>query len=551
MFGVIGIPIVEVGIAAQHANLTFLSFRNEQAASYAASVVSYLTAVPAACLTVAGPGVIHALAGVGNAWANRWSMIVISAAVATTVKGSGGFQEAEQLEVVRPFVKHAAVIASVELIPLYVERAVRESMYGRPGPVYLELPTELVLATVEKSTVQWRQQCPPPPRPVAAPDAVATALSLLMHASSPLIVLGKGAAYARAETALAAFVSLTSIPFLPSPMAKGLLPDSSPLSAAAARSTALAGADVVLVVGARLNWLWHMGGQGRWKSGGKVIQVDICAEEVGNGRHIDVPIVGHAAAVIEQFNAAIRTRDLSFPSYMEWRAQLAATTHKSRASLTRLISDASTPLTYYYTLHTLQTLLPPDAILVSEGANTMDISRTLLQHDTPRSRLDAGTFATMGVGVGFAIAAAITQQSVADASQRRKVVAVEGDSAFGFSAMEYETAVRYRLPITFIVLNNSGVYYGASDEEKQSAHNNPLLLPVTALSFQSRYELLGEMFGGWGKGWRVEKAEELGSALTEALSWHGPSVVNIIIKTQQGRKAATHSWLSAVGKAKL
>ena len=357
MFGVIGIPIVEVGQAAQHANLTFLSFRNEQAASYAASVVSYLTATPAACLTVAGPGVIHALAGVGNAWANRWSMILISAAVATAVKGSGGFQEAEQIELVRPLVKHAAVITAVELIPLYVERAVRESMYGRPGPVYLELPTELVLAAVTKSSIQWRQPCSPPPRPLAAPDAVATALSLLMHASSPLLVLGKGAAYARAESALAAFVSLTGIPFLPSPMAKGLLPDSSPLSSAAARSTALAGADVVLVIGARLNWLWHMGGQGRWKADGKVIQIDICPEELGNGRFVDVPIAGHAAAVIEQFNATIRAKDLSFPPYTAWKAQLAATTHKNLTTTQRLTADASTPLTYYYTLHTLHT--PP------------------------------------------------------------------------------------------------------------------------------------------------------------------------------------------------
>ena len=183
----------------------------------------------------------------------------------------------------------------------------------------------------------------------------------------------------------------------------------------------------------------------------------------------------------------------------------------------------------------------------------MDISRTLLQHEVARSRLDAGTFATMGVGVGYAIAAAVVEQGCGGGGGGggRKVVAVEGDSAFGFSAMEYETAVRYRLPITFIVLNNSGVYYGASDTEKQTAHNNPLLLPVTALSYQSRYELLADVFGGMGRGWRVERAEELGGVLKEALSWDGPSIVNVIIKTQQGRKAATHSWLSAVGKAKL
>ena len=550
MFGVIGIPIVEVGIAAQQSGLTFLSCRNEQTASYGASVVSFLTGTPAACLSVAGPGVIHSLAGVGNAWANRWSMILISAAVVTGQRGLGAFQEAPQLDSVRPYVKWAHQLTHLELIPAAVEHAVRESTHGRPGPVYLELPTEMVLAVISKKDVQWRSKCPPPPACIAPPSAVQSALSLLLRASSPLLVLGKGAAYARAEQPLATLLSLAAIPFLPTPMGKGLLPDSHSLCVSAARSHALQHADVVLVVGARLNWMLHFGGGGRWKQGVKLIQVEISAEEIGNGADVEVALCGDAKAVVQQLVDAARQQQAVFPACQPWKDALQAIVHRNNAATAALSRVASSPVTYYRALSVLQSLMPADTVVVSEGANTMDISRTVLLHALPRCRLDAGTFATMGLGVGYAMAAAVTESS-ACGGQGRRVVAVQGDSAFGFSAMDVETAVRYGLRITFVVFNNSGVYSGASDDERQRGEREGgFALPVTALSYHTRYEMMGEMWGGKGKGFRVERNDELEPVLAAALQWDGVAVVNLIIQSQQERKQATHSWMS-VGKAKL
>ena len=544
MFGVIGIPIVEVGQAAQQVGLTFVSCRNEQTASYGASIGAYLTGTPSACLSVAGPGVIHSLAGVGNAWANRWPLLLISAGVTRALRHRGAFQEAEQLDTVRPFVKFAAQLSHLELIPLMVERAVREATYGRPGPVYLEMPTELVLAVIDRQSVQWTSPCPAPPRPLAAPSAVQAALSLLLTAATPLLIVGKGAAYARAEEPLQRLMDVLPLPFLPTPMAKGLLSDHHPLCVSAARSHALAHADVVLIVGARLNWMLHFGDQGRYRDDVRIIQVDIAAEELGNGRPVAVGLCGHAAGIIEQLTDALRQYEGTKPEYRQWKSTLAGVVKRNEASTRQLGLNASNPITYYRAFAALSSVLPASALLVSEGANTMDISRTCILHSLPRTRLDAGTFATMGLGVGYAIAAALSS------SPPRKVVSVQGDSAFGFSAMDYETVVRYNLNVTFIVFNNSGVYGGASEREREEAKRNAWKQPVTALSFGTRYERLGDMFGGKGRGWRVEESERLEAVLKEAIEWEGPSVVNLILQTQQGRRAATHSWMS-VGKARL
>ena len=544
VFGVVGIPVVEVAMAVQRASLTFVSCRNEQTASYAASVVSYLTATPAACLSVAGPGVLHSLAGVGNAWANRWAMLLVSAGTNAALRHSGAFQEAEQMESARPLVKFAARVTHLELLPALVERALREATYGRPGPVYLELPGELVLAVVDTARVQWKVRTPPPPRPIAQPDVINAAMSALLSASCPLLVVGKGAALGRAETALHRLVRLLPLPFLPTPMAKGLLPDEHPLCVSAARSHALRRADVVLLVGARLNWMLHFGDQGRYRDDVRLLHVDICAEEIGNGRPAAVALCGDAAAIVEQISDAVERRTGDRPDYAAWRTELSAIVQRNQETTRVLGLNSSTPITYYRVFAALSSVLPSTALVVAEGANTMDISRTCLQHSLPRSRLDAGTFATMGLGVGYAIAAALC------CDPPRKVVTVQGDSAFGFSAMDFETAVRYALPITFVVFNNSGVYHGASDEERRAAHTDPWKTPVTALSFLTHYDCLGTMFGGRGRGWKVERSEQLEPVLREAVNWDGPAVVNVIIETQQGRKAATHSWMQSAN-AKL
>lgn len=529
MFGVVGFPVVPIAIAAQREGIRYWGFRNEQAASYAAGAVGYLTGRPGACLAVSGPGMVHAIAGVANAWSNCWPMVLLGGANDSYQNGQGAFQEAPQIEAARPFVKYAARPDSVERVPYYVEQAVRTSLYGRPGAVYLDLPNDVITAEPDESAVGWRPRCPEAPRTLADPAAVERAVATLRAAERPLVIVGKGAAYARAEDELRAFLAKTKLPFLASPMGKGVVPDDDRLSVAPARSYALQNADVVLLAGARLNWILHFGLPPRFAPGVKVIQLDVAAEEIGTNVPAEVALVGDAKAIVGQLNAAVDAARWSYPTETPWRVALANAVEENRVKVEPMLNDDSVPMGYYRVLREIRDLVPRDAIIASEGANTMDIGRTVLPNFAPRHRLDAGSFGTMGVGLGFAIAAAVVHPE-------KKVVAVEGDSAFGFSGMEVETACRYQLPITFIVINNNGI--GGGVDEIDPARG----VPVSAYTPRARYEKVIEAFGG--RGFFVEKPAELGPALREALADPRPTLVNVMIGTRADRKPQKFAWLT-------
>lgn len=528
--------------------MRFFSMRNEQSASYAASIHGYLSGHLAASLSVAGPGLIHSLAGLSNAWANHLPLLHLSARASSPFT-SGGFQESAQIPLVVPFTKFAASlsVAQLPLLPLFVERAVREATYGRKGPSYLDFEGELVRMKVRKSEVRWRARALPPPRAPAAPDVLACALQVWRAASRPLLILGKGAAMARAEQVVRRFHSLSPSPFLPTPMGKGLIPDSSPLNASAARSLALARADVVLVLGARFNWQLHFGASNRFLSTVHIIHVDHSPEELGNSFVAPaVAVCGDVAVVMESLCQLIeKKKETMNPKLLTereaWVKELQVVCEMNEISMRLLCENERDPITYYRAFDVIRALLPRDAIVINEGANTMDIGRTMLSHQEPRLRLDAGTFATMGLGVGYALAAQAC-------FPLRRVVAIEGDSAFGFSAMDFESFVRYQLPVTFIIFNNSGVYYGSNETELRQSDQSPLETPVTSLSYQSRYHLMPEMFGGpeRTRGYLIDKSADLERVLKEALSFTaGPTIINIVIASQQGRKQASHSWMSS------
>ncbi len=529
IFGVVGFPVVPIALAAQREGIRYYGFRNEQAASYAAGAVGYLTGRPGACLAVSGPGMVHAIAGLANAWSNCWPMLLLGGANDSYQNGQGAFQEAPQVEAARPFVKYAARPDSVERVPYYVEQAVRTSLYGRPGAVYLDLPNDVITAEPDEDAVGWRPRCPEPPRTLADPAAIERALATLRTAERPLVIIGKGAAYARAERELRDFIAKTRLPFLASPMGKGVVPDDDRLSVAPARSFALQNADVVLLAGARLNWIMHFGLPPRFAPGVKVIQLDVSAEEIGTNVPAEVALVGDAKAVVGQLNAALDASRWSYATETPWRVALANAIEENLAKVEPMLSDDSVPMGYYRVLREIRDLLPRDAIIASEGANTMDIGRTVLPNFAPRHRLDAGSFGTMGVGLGFAIAAAAVHPE-------KKVVAVEGDSAFGFSGMEVETACRYQLPITFVVINNNGIGGGLDELDPRRG------IPPSVYTPRARYEKLIEAFGG--RGFFVEKPAELGAALREALADPRPTLVNVMIGTRADRKPQKFAWLT-------
>jgi 2-hydroxyacyl-CoA lyase 1 len=504
-------------------------------------------------LAVSGPGLVHALAGLANAQANCWPLVLVAGSCARADAGRGAFQELDQLAAAAPFVKLAVRANAPADVPAAVLAAYEAAAAGRPGAAYVDIPSDVLMEEISSEEAEAALAAlpvggPPRPRPAAPAADVAAAAALLCAAARPLAVVGKGAAYARAEAPLRALVAATGLPFLATSMGRGVVPDEDARCANAARSAALAGADVALVFGGRLNWQLHFGDAPKWAPGVKFILVDPEPSPADAARAA-VVLRGDAGAVAEQLLAALAGAGagLDAAAVGAWAAALAARAAASRAKLAAAAAAAGplppgAPLDYAAALRVIRAALdgldPPPAV-VAEGANTMDQARLLLgPARAPRCRLDAGTWGTMGVGPGYAMAAAA-------ADPGRRVVALEGDSAFGFSAMEVETMCRYRLPITVLVFNNGGIYGGdrrpaalrAAAAAGLAWAGAPADPPPTAFVPGARYELLAEAFGGAGAAAATEG--ELADALAAALVHDGPTVINIAIDPAAGVESAS------------
>ncbi|XP_058460691.1 2-hydroxyacyl-CoA lyase 1 [Malaya genurostris] len=543
VFGIVGIPVVELSMAMQAEGLKYIGMRNEQSACYAAQAIGYLTGKPGVCLVVSGPGLLHVTGGMANAQVNCWPLLVIGGSTFQDHEGIGGFQECPQVELSRPYCKYAARPPGVPLIPLHVEKAVRLACYGRPGVAYLDFPGNLLLARVPEDSIPKQYVHPEPPITFPDPRHVKQAAELLSTAKRPLIIVGKGAAYGHAELHLRQLVHQTNLPFLPTPMGKGVIPDLDPQCVAPARTLALQKADVVLLLGARLNWMLHFGRSPRYSADVKIIQVDLFAEELHNSVPSAVAVQSDIVPFAEQLIDELARMHYYFDNNNDWWIDLKAKIDKNRKIVHQMAMNKEIPLNYFAVFHHLQELIPKDAIIVSEGANTMDIGRSFLLNKWPRHRLDAGTFGTMGVGPGFAIAAALVCR---DRFPGEKVICVEGDSAFGFSGMEIETMMRYQLPIVIVIVNNGGIYSGFDKQtynEIRSGGDLTQVTPPSALTVETHYEAMMNMFGS--KGHFVRTIPELQAAVKEALILTDrPTIINVIISPQADRKPQDFQWLT-------
>jgi len=529
MYGIVGFPVQPIAAAAQEIGIKYIGMRNEQSASYAAQAAGYLTGRPGACLTVSGPGVIHGLAGLANAQQNCWPMIMIGGASPSYQNGMGAFQEERQVQLASPFCKYAHAVEHVHRVPYYVEQAVRHSIYGRPGASYLDMPDDIIQGEIDEDEVQMAATIPEPPRMQAVPEEVEAALDAMESAERPLVIVGKGMAWAQAEDEVRAFIERTQLPFLASPMGKGVMDDNHPLSVGAARSHALKEADVIFLMGARLNWILHFGLPPRFNKDVRIIQLDISPEAIGNNAPTEVALVGDGKTIVNQLNGALENRQWFFPTGSDWMAAIQEKAEANAAAVKPMIDDDSAPTNYYRALKDISAWATEDAVIIGEGANTMDIGRTQLPNVSPRLRLDAGTYGTMGIGMGFAIAAATVHPE-------RPIISVSGDSAIGFSGMELETACRHKLPIKIVVLNNGGIGKGIAEFPKDAP------LPPGVLTIGARYDKMMEAFGG--KGFFIEDPKDLAGALEEAKAFEGPALVNVLLHPEAGRKPQQFGWLT-------
>ncbi|KAI5077879.1 hypothetical protein GOP47_0007703 [Adiantum capillus-veneris] len=543
MYGVVGIPVTSLATCAMKAGIRFIAFHNEQAAGYAAGAAGYLTGKPGVFLTVSGPGCVHGLAGLSNAMINTWPVIMISGSSVQADIGRGDFQELDQIEAVKPFVKYAAKAKTVKDIPSIVAKAVAAAVGGRPGGAYIDLPSDVLheviseeeakklLESLETFVPTWAQQSHKVQELAAPLRDIEKAVSLLRTAQRPLLVFGKGAAYARAEGPLNDFIKVTRIPFLPTPMGKGLISDAHPLCAAAARSLAIGQCDVALVVGARLNWVLHFGEPPRWSKDVKFILIDVCKEEI-EIRKPELGLVGDARIILQQINAEIKDNPFALGDKHPWLEAIRDKASKNVERVQESLKKDVVPFNFLTPLRIIKDALAevvsPSPILVSEGANTMDVGRSVLPQTEPRTRLDAGTWGTMGVGLGYAIAAA-------SVCPETLVVAVEGDSAFGFSGLEVETIVRYGFPIIVIVFNNGGVYGG--DRRNPEDIEGPHKADPAPTSFvpDAKYHALMEAFGG--KGYCATTPQELQDAVKESFAARKPALINVILDPFAGSES--------------
>jgi oxalyl-CoA decarboxylase len=526
VYGVPGIPITDLGRMMQAEGIRVLSFRHEQNAGYAAATAGFLTKKPGVCLTVSAPGFLNGLTALAHATTNCFPMILVSGSSEREIVDlqQGDYEEMDQLAVAKPLCKAAFRVLHAADIGIAFARAIRAAVSGRPGGVYLDLPAKLFgqVMNAEAGRKSLVKVIDPAPAQIPAPSAVKRALDVLKSAKRPLIILGKGAAYAQADDAIRSFVEKSGAPFLPMSMAKGLLPDLHPQCAGAARSTVLKDADVVMLVGARLNWLLSHGKGKTWgEAPKKFIQVDIEPKEMDSNVEIAAPLVGDIGSCVAALLEAMGGNWPAPPG--DWLNSVKTKRDDNVAKMAPRLMNNNSPMDYHGALGVLRTIIKerPDAILVNEGANTLDLARGVIDMHQPRKRLDVGTWGVMGIGMGTAIAAAV--------ETGKPVLAVEGDSAFGFSGMEVETICRYNLPICIVIFNNNGIYRGT---DVNAAGSDPA---TTVFVKGSRYDKMMEAFGGTGV--NATSPDELKRAVNAAMDSGKPTLINAVIDPAAGSES--------------
>ena len=535
LFGLPGIPITDLTRKAQAQGMRVISFRHEQNAGNAAAAAGYLTQKPGICLTVSAPGFLNGLSALANATVNCFPMILISGSSEREIVDlqQGDYEEMDQLAVAKPLCKAAYRVLHAQDIGVGIARAIRAALSGRPGGVYLDLPAKLFGQTMEAAAGQASliKVVDPAPRQLPAPEAVERALALLKNAKRPLILLGKGAAYAQADADIRALVETSGVPYLPMSMAKGLLPDNHVLSASAARSYVLAEADVVLLVGARLNWLLSHGKGKTWGApqAKQFIQIDISPTEMDSNQPIAAPLVGDIGSCVA---ALLRGMGSNWPQpSAQWTNAVAERRDKNQAKMAETLAQNPSPMNFHSALGAIREVIKanPSAILVNEGANTLDFTRSIVDMYEPRKRLDVGTWGVMGIGMGFAVAAAVVTN--------KPVIAIEGDSAFGFSGMEVETICRYHLPVCIVVFNNNGVYRGTDVNASGGADVAPTVFVKGA-----RYDKMMEAFGGVGV--LASTPADLSAAMHAAIASGQPTLINAVIDETAGTESGRITMLN-------
>ncbi|MDE7377027.1 MAG: oxalyl-CoA decarboxylase [Muribaculaceae bacterium] len=537
MYGLVGIPITEAAYLIQGQGVKFVSFRFEQQAGMAAATHGYLTKTPGVFMTVSSLGFLNGLTATINATVNCYPVIQISGSSDRTLVdlNKGDYESFDQYAVAKPLVKAAFRVNRPEDIPSTLARAYRAAVSGRPGGVYVDLTVPSMGGILDRDVAEAALAAAIPAVDVYSPVApneasIDRAVELLQSAKKPAILLGKGAAYAQVDDKIKTLIEKAGIPYYPMSMAKGLMPDNGPLSAISCRSTIMEESDVVMIIGARLNWMLGFG-KGKWNPNGKFIQLEVEPTEIDVNRRIDAPVVGDMGEALDAILAKLDTSKMQMdPTWVPGLQAESAAKNKKFAA--RLEANANIlPMNQWTALSAIKPIIEsnPDIVLINEGANTLDNTRDTIDMSLPRHRVDCATWAIMGMGIGSAVGAAV--------ATGKQVVAIEGDSAFGFSGMEISTISRFNLPVTVVIFNNGGIYNGIGKPMDNTTDPAP-----TTLNINDRYDKMGEAFGL--QSYYVENPADLSTALKEAIASKKPSLIEVRLASDAGKESGHIGYLN-------
>jgi acetolactate synthase I/II/III large subunit len=499
-----------------------VDLRHEQAAAHAADAYARLTRNVGVALVTAGPGVTDAVTGIANAYAARSPVLLIGGAAPLGLRGLGALQEMEQVALLRPITKGAWSVAETRQIPEVLTTAIRVALSGRPGPVFVEIPVDLLLATIEDRLAPiptgYVHRTPAPGDP-AAIERLAT---LLAGAERPVVMAGSGVYWDDAAAPLARFAERFGVPVFMNGAGRGSLPSDHPLAFAHARGFALGGADVVLVLGAPLDFRLGYGRPPTFAEGARMAMVDCDAEELGRNRPLAVGISAHIGRVLDQLEAALPRNGAA--RLTDWRASVTAKERAAREQLDGECAAADVPISHYRWAAEIARYVTADTIVVGDGGDVVGCASKVVRLHRPGQWLDPGPFGCLGVGPPFAIAARLLHPD-------RRVLLIAGDGALGLNGMELETAVRFRLPMTVVVGNDGGwgqirnpqlSFFGAERAVATS-------LPTT------RFDQMAEALGG--RGVLVRDPKEIAPALERALGSDDVWCINVVLDPAAYRRS--------------
>lgn len=504
LFYLMGGPMLAAERAWHDAGLRAVDVRHEEAAVMAAHAYARVSGRTGLCMAASGPGTANMVPGVANAWADGAPLLVLGGSSPLADTGRGAFQEVDQVALMRPVTRSAERAHDARRIPDLVAAAVRDARHGHPGPVYLDLPADVLYQRVDEARIEWAEPVEDPPRALADPARVEAAIALLARAERPIVLSGSGVLWSDAAASLCSFAEAAAVPAFTTPQGRGVVPEDSPLCPVFARSMAFAEADLVVLVGTRQNWMVNFLQPPRFAATARLVQVDIDPAEIGRNRGADVALVGDARAVLGQLLDAVRGR-IDPRRFAAWRERLIEVDSDKRAAARTAMSADQRPIHPLRLCREVRDVLDRGAVLVVDGHETLNFARQSIPTFVAGHRLNSGTFGHMGVGLPYAIGAQV-------ASPGSQVVALVGDGSLGMSVMELDTAARHRLPLCVIVSNNGGWTSSAGGK------------PGRDLGFTA-YHRVAEALGCRGE--LVEEPDTIAGALQRALSAGRPALVNV------------------------